>query len=497
LGAATLGLRALAQRHREQQATYPIAAAAAAATSADHHPSPTRLPLRDLSSDRPLLASLLDAASFAHAAYRTGDANALCAVCPITLGGLRSVEPAASHLRPAFFIGVDHPRGRVVLSVRGSKALADVLTSLTGAPVPLLLSAGLPGGGRVHAGMLAAAKTLQRDTEPLLRELARRHPSYDLLITGHSLGGSVAALLSHLLFKAEDDKGGGSSSSLPPFSGFQRVSCVAVAPAAVASASLADALAPGVTSLVLGSDVVPRFSLANVVRLRREVDATRWEEDLAAAARGATEAVAAPVQRAWSALGVEVEAALARAATVLPASSLPASLPALLQSLQPGGDPAAAVAAAARLRRWLSQAASADPLASLASAAPWLSALGRRRQRGGGDDQSEATATAAAEATAAAAAGAYEPTVPLYPPGRVLHLVRTGAAGGGGAEASAASASARASVSAPTAPRWRLVEPVNPAGAREDCIVLDARLFSDHTVRSYRRALEELLVACG
>ena len=76
-------------------------------------------------------------------------------------------------------------------------------------------------------GIFSAATFIHCNTQEALQEAARRCPGWPLLLTGHSLGGGVAALLTMLL----------QQSGLPPGLGPMR--CVTVgtgAAAAVASA---------------------------------------------------------------------------------------------------------------------------------------------------------------------------------------------------------------------------------------------------------------------
>jgi pimeloyl-ACP methyl ester carboxylesterase len=82
--------------------------------------------------------------------------------------------------------------------------------------------------------------TLASVKEVLLDAVAA-HPSFDVLVTGHSLGGGAAALLALLLRR----EGGG----LPPRSR-RRVRAVCLAPAAVLSRNLSWGAAPYVASIV-------------------------------------------------------------------------------------------------------------------------------------------------------------------------------------------------------------------------------------------------------
>jgi len=72
-------------------------------------------------------------------------------------------------------------------------------------------------------GIFSAATFIHCNTQDALQEAARRCPGWPLLLTGHSLGGGVAALLTMLL----------QQSGLPPELGPMR--CVTIGTGAAAS----------------------------------------------------------------------------------------------------------------------------------------------------------------------------------------------------------------------------------------------------------------------
>lgn len=94
--------------------------------------------------------------------------------------------------------------------------------------------------GWVHEGIFSAATYVHCTTAAALAEAARRFPGWPLLVTGHSLGGGAASLLTLLLCQ----------SGLPP--GMGPMHCMTIGTAATMSAALAEAAAPCVTSLILG-----------------------------------------------------------------------------------------------------------------------------------------------------------------------------------------------------------------------------------------------------
>ena len=83
-------------------------------------------------------------------------------------------------------------------------------------------------------GALAAAIYIKCQTAPYLIDLFEKHPGWGLFVTGHSLGGGVAAVLSMIL-KYEK--------ALPPGAG--ALQCTAIGSAA------------GVSCLECSSDGVP------------------------------------------------------------------------------------------------------------------------------------------------------------------------------------------------------------------------------------------------
>jgi alpha-beta hydrolase superfamily lysophospholipase len=53
--------------------------------------------------------------------------------------------------------------------------------------------------GHVHQGLLSAAQYVYANTLPALQRAAADYPGWPLFVTGHSLGGGVAALVTCML----------------------------------------------------------------------------------------------------------------------------------------------------------------------------------------------------------------------------------------------------------------------------------------------------------
>ena len=81
---------------------------------------------------------------------------------------------------------VDHQRRQVFLSIRGTKCLNDVLTDMQITSVPFC-------GGYAHAGAAMEARDVWDECKDAL--LNNMPKDYELVICGHSLGGSIGVLI--------------------------------------------------------------------------------------------------------------------------------------------------------------------------------------------------------------------------------------------------------------------------------------------------------------
>ena len=113
----------------------------------------------------------------------------------------------------------------IVFAIRGTATFMDWAVNLNTAPTS---PAGFldDTGNLCHAGFLSVAKKMIKPVAARLRQLLQEDPeraNYSLLITGHSAGGAVAALLySHMLARS-----GQAESELNLLTGcFKRVHCV-------------------------------------------------------------------------------------------------------------------------------------------------------------------------------------------------------------------------------------------------------------------------------
>jgi hypothetical protein len=124
---------------------------------------------------------------------------------------------------PRHIVFVDHLTRSVVISIRGTGSVSDVLTDLQIDAKPLynkgstlggmlgrLAGAGVGGNdvaGEVvfaHSGMTDSALALQPSVTEAIHDALDKYKGYGVVFTGHSLGAGTACLLSTLISREED-----------------------------------------------------------------------------------------------------------------------------------------------------------------------------------------------------------------------------------------------------------------------------------------------------
>lgn len=155
-----------------------------------------------------------------------------------------------------FFVALDHKREAVLVAVRGTLSLKDVLTDLS-AECENLPTEGVSGACYAHKGISQAAGYIYKRlvNDGILNQAFSIAPEYKLVITGHSLGAGAASLLAILLRNS-----------------FPALQCYAFSPpGGLLSKALADYSKDFVVSVVLGKDLVPRLSIPNMEDLKRRI----------------------------------------------------------------------------------------------------------------------------------------------------------------------------------------------------------------------------------
>jgi hypothetical protein len=159
-------------------------------------------------------------------------------------------------LYPVYLLATDHDTRTVYVIVRGSKTISDTITNCIALPAPFM-------GGYAHGGMVVCAKNLVDEIRPRLTMEMNAHPTYQLKLMGHSLGGGVAVLCAFILREE-----------------FPALKCTAIAPPPLLTEHLADKSSAFVETLIHGDDIVTRFSVRNTEELYKEIIEYPWISEM-------------------------------------------------------------------------------------------------------------------------------------------------------------------------------------------------------------------------
>ncbi|KAF8675224.1 hypothetical protein HU200_047892 [Digitaria exilis] len=169
----------------------------------------------------------------------------------------------SSILRPGYYIGIDPRAKLVILGIRGTHTVYDLVTDL----IALSDKKVSPRGFSTHFGTYEAARWYLRHELGIIRKCLEKHKDYKLRLVGHSLGGASAALLAIMLRKKSKEELGFSPDIISAV-GFGTPPCI--------SKEAAESCASYVSTVVLQDDIIPRLSAASLARLRNEILKTDW-----------------------------------------------------------------------------------------------------------------------------------------------------------------------------------------------------------------------------
>ena len=197
--------------------------------------------------------------------------EALCRHAGIPSTGLIFSDWNGTPHAPACFVAVADPpeeepglppaKGWLVVGIRGTLNINDCLCDVDAAEVDLL-------GGKAHQGFAQAAESTIASTEAaLLAAVADpRHAGYEIIVTGHSLGGCTAEIVALKLRHLGKERGNEMLS-------YARCMAFAGGPAATPDLQQSAESKDLTVCVVYGNDIVPRLGAASVVTLLDELTA--------------------------------------------------------------------------------------------------------------------------------------------------------------------------------------------------------------------------------
>ncbi|BFG43013.1 hypothetical protein CerSpe_292860 [Prunus speciosa] len=169
----------------------------------------------------------------------------------------------SSVMRPGYYIGIDHRKKLVILGIRGTHTVYDLITDVVSSSDGEVTFEGYS----THFGTAEAARWFLSHEMGTIRKCLEKYEGFKFRLVGHSLGGATAALLAIMLRKKSATELGFNP---------EIVSAVGYATPPCVSKELAESCSSYVTTVVMQDDIIPRLSVASLTRLRSEILQTDW-----------------------------------------------------------------------------------------------------------------------------------------------------------------------------------------------------------------------------
>ncbi|KAK1313803.1 hypothetical protein QJS10_CPA06g00271 [Acorus calamus] len=170
---------------------------------------------------------------------------------------------ASNVMRPGYYTGIDARNKLVILGIRGTHTVYDLITDMVALSDQEITFEGFS----THFGTSEAARWFLRHELGSIRNCLEKYKGFRLRLVGHSLGGAIAALLAIMLRKKSQQELG-----FEP----EIVSAVGIGTPPCVSKELAESCTSYVSTVVLQDDIIPRLSTASIARLRNEILETDW-----------------------------------------------------------------------------------------------------------------------------------------------------------------------------------------------------------------------------
>ncbi|MED6198114.1 hypothetical protein PIB30_062932 [Stylosanthes scabra] len=169
----------------------------------------------------------------------------------------------SSVMTPSYYIGVDPRKRLIILGIRGTQTVYDLITDILSTSDGEVTFEGFS----THFGTAESARWFLNHEIDVIRKCLEKHQGFRLRLVGHSLGGAIAALLAIMIHR-KSSKELGFSPDIVSAVGYGTPPCV--------SKELAESCSGFVTTVVMQDDIIPRLSVAALSRLRNEILQTDW-----------------------------------------------------------------------------------------------------------------------------------------------------------------------------------------------------------------------------
>ncbi|XP_070045372.1 uncharacterized protein [Nicotiana tomentosiformis] len=166
-------------------------------------------------------------------------------------------------LRPGYYMGIDHRKKLVILVIRGTHTVYDLITDIISSSDEEITCEGYS----THFGTAEAARWFLNYELDTIRNCLKKHKGFRLRLVGHSLGGATASLLA-IMLRQRSFQELGFSPDIVSAIGYGTPPCV--------SKELAENCSEYVTTAIMQGDIIPRLSVTSLTRLRNEILQTNW-----------------------------------------------------------------------------------------------------------------------------------------------------------------------------------------------------------------------------
>ncbi|KAK9137753.1 hypothetical protein Sjap_008347 [Stephania japonica] len=173
----------------------------------------------------------------------------------------------SSVMRPGYYIGIDHRNKLIILGIRGTHTVYDLITDILSSSEREVTFEGYS----THFGTAEAARWFLNHEIDTIKKCISKHEGFRLRLVGHSLGGATASLLAIMLRKIPKEELGFSPDIVTAV-GYATPPCV--------SKELAESCSDYVSTVVMQDDIIPRLSVSSLKSLRTEILHTDWSSVL-------------------------------------------------------------------------------------------------------------------------------------------------------------------------------------------------------------------------